>query len=156
MRRPSREDLTRRALAILEDAIHRFGAAGPLTGDEPGLRLALAFLFAIASREVDYPQPDGEPFVQLWTTITGRPNQACDGKPEFRSSWAGTQFAVICRRVGAIEGDLRLSPRQERMNTEARRHFADLVRQAGKDVMAENDAKRMANTCYIDRPGRKR
>ena len=128
MRRPALADLSARALATLEDAIGRSQREGVLRGEEPGLRLALAFLFAIASDETDYPQDAATPFVELWTAVTGRPNAMCDGKPEFRTSWAWTQLAAIRRRVGAVRSDCAHSSLQERMVAQARRRLAVLTR----------------------------
>lgn len=154
MRRPSRENLISRALATVDDAITRYEYGGPLVGPEPGARLALAFLFAVASRETDYPQPDGEAFAALWRAIT---DPATDERGDrHRPTWARTQLAAITRRVGAVDPDSHLTALQERMTAEARRHIAEVLRRTAREPQTKNEARRAENHCYIDRPGRTR
>ena len=165
MRRPALTDLSARALATIEDAITRAQQSGPLRGEEPGLRLALAFLFAIASDETDYPQPAETPFVELWTVLTGQPNAMCDRNTEFRTSWAWTQIAAIRRRVGAVRSDCAHPAIQRRMTEQARQRLAQMIREVAAQAASERNARRLANSCDLDRygdshigdcPGRKR
>lgn len=76
------------ALALLHDAIERSRSA-PLK-PEPGVRLALAYLWSITLSK------NRDPFDSLWRTLLGK------GRPEAepgRVTWCGTHFASICREV---------------------------------------------------------
>ena len=79
------------ALVVLDDAIRRLEASGPLQLPEHGVRLALAYLYSIALTK------SRDPFDELWRTLIGRGKAH---KASFRSTWAGTQFAGICEAVG--------------------------------------------------------
>ena len=82
------------ALVVLEEAIRRLQYAGPLKPPEHGVRLALAYLYSITLTK------NREPFDELWLTLMGRGRAH---KENFRSTWAGTQFAGICREVGVAQ-----------------------------------------------------
>jgi hypothetical protein len=87
------------ALVVLEEAIRRLQYNGPLKPPEHGVRLALAYLYSIALTK------NRDSFDELWRTLMGR-GQAHN--QSFRSTWAGTQFAGICREVGVAQ-DIDLS-----------------------------------------------
>ncbi|MES3154461.1 hypothetical protein [Sphingomonas faeni] len=78
------------ALVLLDDAIRRLQVDGPLKQPQHGVRLALAYLYSITLSK------NREPFDVLWRTLTGQDRQP----PEFRVTWAGTQFARICDDIG--------------------------------------------------------
>ncbi|MES3154328.1 hypothetical protein [Sphingomonas faeni] len=78
------------ALVVLDDAIRRLQVDGPLKQPQYGVRLALAYLYSITLSK------NREPFDVLWRTLTGQDRQP----PEFRVTWAGTQFARICDDIG--------------------------------------------------------
>lgn len=76
------------ALALLHEAIWR--ADGPPLKAEPGVRLALAYLWSITLTK------DREPFDQLWKTLTkGEPYM----RDRFRKTAGTSLFAAICREV---------------------------------------------------------
>lgn len=83
------------ALLVLDDAIRKLQTNGPLKPPEHGVRLALAYLYSVSLSK------DREPFDALWRVLVGRDDQP----PNFRVTWAGTQFARICHDVG-VEQDL--------------------------------------------------
>lgn len=78
------------ALAVLDDAIVRCGLTGPLRR-EKAVRLALTILYEASGGA------GREPFDELWRTLIGLGEVH---KESFRQTWAGTQFAIICRSVG--------------------------------------------------------
>ncbi|WP_231420864.1 hypothetical protein [Sphingomonas sp. Leaf205] len=82
------------ALVVLDEAIQRLRYGGPLKPPEHGVRLALAYLYSITLTK------NRDSFDELWRTLMGR-GQA--NKESFRSTWAGTQFAGICREVGVAQ-----------------------------------------------------
>lgn len=82
------------ALIVLEDAIRRLQFSGLLRPPEHGVRLALAYLYSTTLTK------NREPFDELWRTLIGRGQLH---KESFRSTWAGTQFAGICREVGVVQ-----------------------------------------------------
>lgn len=82
------------ALVVLEEAIRRCQYTGPLKPPEHGVRLALAYLYSITLTK------NREPFDELWRTLVGRGRAH---KESFRSTWADTQFAGICREVGVAQ-----------------------------------------------------
>ena len=82
------------ALVVLEEAIRRLQFTGPLRPPEHGVRLALAYLFSITLTK------NREPFDELWRTLIGKGHAH---KESFRSTWADTQFAGICREVGVTQ-----------------------------------------------------
>lgn len=82
------------ALVVLEEAIRRVQFTGPLKPPEHGVRLALAYLYSITLTK------NREPFDELWRTLIGKGRAH---KESFRSTWADTQFAGICREVGVTQ-----------------------------------------------------
>ena len=78
------------ALVLLDDAIRKLQVTGPLKPPEHGVRLALAYLHSTCLSK------DRGPFDSLWLTLLGRDRQP----PDFRVTWAGTQFARICQDIG--------------------------------------------------------
>ena len=82
------------ALVVLDQAIQRLRYGGPLKPPEHGVRLALAYLYSITSTK------NRDSFDELWRTLMG---QGQAHKESFRSTWAGTQFAGICREVGVSQ-----------------------------------------------------
>ena len=82
------------ALVVLDEAIQRLRYGGPLKPPEHGVRLALAYLYSITLTK------NRDSFDELWRTLMGR-GQAHN--ESFRSTWAGTQFAGICREVGVAQ-----------------------------------------------------
>lgn len=95
-----RADLILRALAVVDDGIYRCQYEGHLTGEEPALRFALAFLFAIAREQAAIVLPPRQAFDELWRAVTGRPCQVPPTRDTFRSTWARTQVAMIEHRLG--------------------------------------------------------
>ncbi|QCB42341.1 hypothetical protein E5673_08945 [Sphingomonas sp. PAMC26645] len=86
------------ALLVLDNAIRKLQSDGPLKPPEHGVRLALAYLYSITlSKNCD-------PFDTLWLTLLGRDHQP----PNFRVTWAGTQFARICHDIG-VPRDINLT-----------------------------------------------
>lgn len=86
------------ALVVLDDAIRKLQARGPLKPPEHGVRLALAYLYSACLSK------NREPFDKLWLTLVGRDRQP----PDFPVTWAGTQFARICQDIGVSQDiDLR-------------------------------------------------
>lgn len=81
------------ALVVLDDAIRKLQATGPLKPPEHGVRLALAYLYSTSLSK------NRDPFDTLWLTLLGRDRQP----PDFRGTWAGTQLAKICRDVGVTQ-----------------------------------------------------
>ncbi|MDQ0836972.1 hypothetical protein QFZ54_000756 [Sphingomonas faeni] len=86
------------ALVVLDDAIRKLQSGGPLKPPEHGVRLALAYLYSACLSK------NREPFDMLWLTLVGRDRQP----PDFRVTWAGTQFARICQDLGVTQ-DIDLS-----------------------------------------------
>lgn len=86
------------ALVVLEDAIRNLQIDGPIKPPAHGVRLALAYLYSITLSK------NREPFDVLWRALTGNDRHP----PEFRPTWAGTQFARICDDVG-VSRDIDLS-----------------------------------------------
>jgi hypothetical protein len=86
------------ALVVLDDAIRKLEANGPLKPPQHGVRLALAYLFSITLSK------NREPFDELWRTLIGRDRQALN----IRSTWAGTQFGRVCQEIG-VNQDIELS-----------------------------------------------
>lgn len=82
------------ALVVLEDAIRRLQFSGPLKPPEHGVRLALAYLYSISLTK------NRDSHDELWRTLMGRGKAH---KESFRSTWAGTQFAGICREIGVTQ-----------------------------------------------------
>ena len=78
------------ALVVLDDAIRNLQADGPLKPPQHGVRLALAYLYSTCLSK------NRDPFDTLWLTLLARDHQP----PNFRVTWAGTQFARICQDIG--------------------------------------------------------
>ncbi len=78
------------ALVVLDDAIRKLQSDGSLKPPQHGVRLALAYLYSICLSK------NRDPFDTLWLTLLGRDRQP----PDFRVTWAGTQFARICQDIG--------------------------------------------------------
>ncbi|PTQ59728.1 hypothetical protein C8J26_2580 [Sphingomonas aurantiaca] len=78
------------ALVVLDDAIRRLQTAGSLKPPEHGVRLALAYLYSLCLSK------NRDPFDSLWLTLLGRDRHP----PDFRVTWAGTQFSRICQDIG--------------------------------------------------------
>lgn len=78
------------ALVVLDDAIRNLQADGTLKPPQHGVRLALAYLY------LTFLSKNRDPFDTLWLTLLGRDHQP----PNFRVTWAGTQFARICQDIG--------------------------------------------------------
>lgn len=78
------------ALVVLDDAIRNLQADGTLKPPQHGVRLALAYLYLTCLSK------NRDPFDTLWLTLLGRDHQP----PNFRVTWAGTQFARICQDIG--------------------------------------------------------
>ena len=85
------------ALVVLEDAIRKLEASGPLQPPQHGVRLALAYLYSITLTK------NRDPFDALWRILTGRDNHAA----KVRSTLAGTQFGRICQEIG-VKQDIEL------------------------------------------------
>jgi hypothetical protein len=85
------------ALVVLDDAIRKLEANGPLQPPQHGVRLALAYLYSITVSK------NRAPFDELWLTLIGRDRQALN----VRSTWAGTQFGRICQEIG-VKQDIEL------------------------------------------------
>lgn len=81
------------ALVVLDDAIRKLQSTGPLKPPEHGVRLALAYLYSTTLSK------NREPFDTLWRTLIGHDHQP----PNFRPTWAGTQFARICQDIGVTQ-----------------------------------------------------
>jgi hypothetical protein len=78
------------ALVVLDDAIRKLQSDGSLEPPQHGVRLAMAYLYSTCLSK------NREPFDSLWLTLLGRDRHP----PEFRVTWAGTQFARICQDIG--------------------------------------------------------
>lgn len=85
------------ALVVLDDAIRKLQTGGPLKPPEHGVRLALAYLYSACLSK------NRDPFDTLWLTLLGRDRQP----PDFRVTWAGTQFSRICQDIG-VPHDIKL------------------------------------------------
>lgn len=96
------------ALVVLDDAIRRLQVAGPLKPPEHGVRLALAYLYSICLSK------NRGPFDSMWLALLGRDHQP----PDFRVTWAGTQFARICEDIG-VKQDVDLNTAMARIRTGA-------------------------------------
>lgn len=94
------------ALVVLDDAIGKLQTSGPLKPPEHGVRLALAYLYSACLSK------NREPFDMLWLTLLGRDRQP----PDFRVTWAGTQFARICQDIG-VKQDIDLNTAMARIRT---------------------------------------
>ena len=92
------------ALVVLDDAIRKLQSTGPLKPPEHGVRLALAYLFSTSLSK------NRDPFDTLWLTLLARDRQP----PDFRGTWAGTQFARICQDIGVAQ-DIDLSAAMARV-----------------------------------------
>ncbi len=86
------------ALVVLDDAIRKLQRDGPLKPPQHGVRLALAYLYSITLSK------NREPFDVIWRTLLGNDRHP----PDFRPTWAGTQFARICEDIG-VSRDIDLS-----------------------------------------------
>ena len=86
------------ALVVLDDAIRKLQSDGPLKPPQHGVRLALAYLYSTTLSK------NRDPFDTIWLTLLGRDRQP----PNFRVTWAGTQFARICQDIGVTQ-DINLS-----------------------------------------------
>lgn len=86
------------ALVVLDDAIRKLHLDGPMKPPQHGVRLALAYLYSITLSK------NRDPFDALWRALLGRDHQP----PNFRATWAATQFARICHDVG-VNRDIDLS-----------------------------------------------
>lgn len=86
------------ALLVLDDAIRKLQTTGSLKPPQLGVRLSLAYLYSTCLSK------NREPFDTLWLTLHGRDHQP----PNFRVTWAGTQFARICQDIGVTQ-DINLS-----------------------------------------------
>ena len=122
---PPRDRATLLALAVLHEAIIECGAYGAIALPALGVRLALAHLHEAAG------EADRAPLDELWRTLTARDEV---GRDQFRPTWAGTQFAMICRRVGVAQ-DIeltdelaRLGGRESAAAAAFRRHRAGTAR----------------------------
>lgn len=91
MHKPNRTTFI--ALVVLDDAIRKLQMDGPLKPPQHGLRLALAYLYSTCLSK------NRDPFDTLWLTLLGRDHQP----PNFRVTWAGTQFARICQDIGVTQ-----------------------------------------------------
>ncbi len=89
---------------VLDDAIRKLQSTGPLKPPEHGVRLALAYLYSTSLPK------NREPFDMLWLTLLARDHQP----PDFRVTWAGTQFARICQDIGVTQ-DIDLSAAMARV-----------------------------------------
>jgi hypothetical protein len=92
------------ALVVLDDAIRKLQSTGPLKPPEHGVRLALAYLYSTSLSK------NRDPFDTLWLTLLARDRQP----PDFRVTWAGTQFARICQDIG-VTRDIDLSEAMSRV-----------------------------------------
>ena len=81
------------ALVVLDDAIRKLQSDGSLKPPQHGVRLALAYLYSTCLSK------NRDPFDTLWLTLLGRDHQP----PNFRVTWAGTQFARICQDIGVTQ-----------------------------------------------------
>ncbi|TCQ02177.1 hypothetical protein C8J40_1214 [Sphingomonas sp. PP-CC-3A-396] len=95
------------ALVVLDDAIRNLQAVGPLKQPQHGVRLALAYLYSTCLSK------NRDPFDTLWLTLLGRDRQP----PDFRVTWAGTQFARICQDIG-VRQDIELGEAMARLRTD--------------------------------------
>lgn len=86
------------ALVVLDDAIRKLEANGPLPQPQHGIRLALAYLYSITRAK------NRDPFDELWRTLIGRDAQGLS----VRTTWAGTQFGRICQEIG-VKQDIDLT-----------------------------------------------
>jgi len=94
------------ALVVLDDAIRKLQVTGPLKPLEHGVRLALVYLYSMSLSK------NRGPFDSLWLTLLGRDRQP----PDFRVTWAGTQFARICEDIG-VKQDIDLNTAMARIRT---------------------------------------
>ncbi len=92
------------ALVVLDDAIRQLQSAGPLKPPQHGVRLALAYLYSTCLSK------NRDPFDTLWLTLLGRDHQP----PNFRVTWAGTQFARICQDI-EVRQDIELGKAMARL-----------------------------------------
>ncbi|RYY05631.1 MAG: hypothetical protein EON55_25700 [Alphaproteobacteria bacterium] len=81
------------ALCVLDQAILACVTSGPLKPPQPGVRLALAFLYSLSA-----PPRSRDAYDELWRTLLGR----SDAGPS-RQTWAGTQLAGICHSIGVAQ-----------------------------------------------------
>lgn len=81
------------ALVVLDDAIRKLQSDKSLKPPAHGVRLALAYLYSTTLSK------NRDPFDALWLTLAGRDHQP----PNFRTTWAGTQFARICEDIGVTQ-----------------------------------------------------
>lgn len=81
------------ALVVLDDAIRKLQSDGSLKPPAHGVRLALAYLYSTCLSK------NREPFDALWRTLVGKDHQP----PNFRTTWAGTQFSRICQDIGVTQ-----------------------------------------------------
>jgi hypothetical protein len=101
--RPSRDRLVFHALCVLDQAVRDCQYAGPLKLPQPGLRLALAYLFAVSTDQPDIHASPRDLFDRFWRAITGGDiGGPAELQARFRSTQARTEFAGICRRVGVV------------------------------------------------------
>lgn len=77
------------ALVVLDDAIRKLQSDGPLKPPQHGVRLALAYLYSTCLSK------NREPFDTIWLALLGRDRHP----PDFRVTWAGTQFSRICQDI---------------------------------------------------------
>jgi len=95
------------ALIVLDDAIRKLQVAGPLKPPEHGVRLALSYLHSLCFSK------NREPFDSLWLSLLGRDHQP----PNFRVTWAGTQYARICLDIG-VQQDVELKEAMARLRAD--------------------------------------
>jgi len=82
-------------------------SAGSLKPPQHGVRLALAYLHSTCLSK------NRDPFDTLWLTLLGRDHQP----PNFRVTWAGTQFARICEDIG-VRQDIELGEALARLRAD--------------------------------------
>ncbi|RYF04826.1 MAG: hypothetical protein EOO77_29120 [Oxalobacteraceae bacterium] len=95
------------ALVVLDDAIRKLQLDGSLRPPQHGVRLALAYLYSTCLSK------NRDPFDTLWLALLGRDRHP----PEFRITWAGTQFARICQDIG-VKQDIDLGDAMARIRAD--------------------------------------
>jgi hypothetical protein len=99
------------ALWVIEQALHDCRYTGPLSPPQPGLRLALAYLYQIAGDDPGVGARSREPFDEVWRLIMNTAGDKMGNGDRARASYADTQYARIRRMVRypqTIENDERL------------------------------------------------
>lgn len=95
------------ALVVLDDAIRKLQLEGSLKQPQHGVRLALAYLYSTCLSK------NRDPFDTLWLTLLGRDHQP----PNFRVTWAGTQYSRICQDIG-VRQDVELADAMARIRSD--------------------------------------